>query len=87
MITVASGHNHTGAMVENTDGSNSLYTWGRGDWGQLGTGHMRSYTTPKEVQGFNVAPPRPESEILMYKQNLDSAEESENDDSDSESEF
>lgn len=87
VITVASGHNHTGAMVENTDGSNSLYTWGRGDWGQLGTGNMRSYTTPQEVKGFNVAPPRPESEILMYKQNLDSAEESENGDSDSESEF
>ena len=68
VVTVASGHHHTGAVVESEEGRNDLYLWGRGDWGQLGTGDMRSYTKPKRVEGFHVAPARPESEVLMYKQ-------------------
>jgi len=81
VTTVAAGYNHTGALVENKDSTSSLYIWGRGDWGQLGTGNMRSHTVPQRVKEFNAALARPKSEALMYKQNLESrdAAESEND--------
>jgi hypothetical protein len=38
VTTVTCGSWHTGAVDE--DGN--LYTWGRGDWGQLGNGSVRS---------------------------------------------
>jgi alpha-tubulin suppressor-like RCC1 family protein len=75
VTTVSAGHNHTGAVVESAEkGESSLYLWGRGDWGQLGNGDLRSCTKPQEVKELSVAPPRPENEALMYKQDLDAAD-------------
>ena len=53
VATVAAGEDHAGAVAE--DGR--LFLWGRGDWGQLGTGDGRSHWTPRVVDGVNVAPP------------------------------
>ncbi|ABO94317.1 predicted protein, partial [Ostreococcus lucimarinus CCE9901] len=51
VTTVSAGHNHTGAVVESAEkGESSLYLWGRGDWGQLGNGDLRSCTKPQEVK-------------------------------------
>lgn len=79
VTAVAAGFNHTGAVVE-ANGRSNLYLWGRGDLGQLGTGDGRSYSTPKIVKGLAVAPPRDESECLMYQQVLDNFGEEDADD-------
>ena len=69
VVAVAAGHNHTGAIVEeSSDKASKLYVWGRGDWGQLGTGEGRSYSAPRRIESFDVAPPLAEDEARMYKQ-------------------
>ena len=69
--TVAAGHDNS-AAVGSTSGRR-LYTWGRGETGQLGTGDGRSHWRPTLVQGFSVAPPRdvvrPVQHIKHKKQN------------------
>ena len=69
VTAVAAGHNHTGAIVEcAVEGATRLYMWGRGDWGQLGTGEGRSYSVPRLVDSFRVAPPLEEHETRAYQQ-------------------
>lgn len=53
VATVATGEDHSGAV----SAGGGLYLWGRGDWGQLGTGDGRSHWLPRAVTGVNVAPP------------------------------
>lgn len=53
VATVATGEDHSGAV----SAGGGLYLWGRGDWGQLGTGDGRSHWQPRAVNGVNVAPP------------------------------
>ena len=48
---------------------------------------MRSYTKPKRVEGFHVAPARPESEVLMYKQTEMPQEEDSPQDDDNETDM
>ena len=63
LATVAVGEDHTGAVA--ADGR--LFLWGRGDWGQLGTGDARSHWMPKLVNGVSVAPPVSAEKFLGFK--------------------
>jgi len=63
LATVAVGEDHTGAVAE--DGR--LFLWGRGDWGQLGTGDARSHWAPRLVRGVSVAPPVPARTFLGFR--------------------
>jgi hypothetical protein len=46
--------------------SGQLYLWGRGDWGQLGTGDGRSHWRPRAVSGINVVPPVAANKYLGF---------------------
>lgn len=63
LATVATGEDHTGAVGE----AGQLYLWGRGDWGQLGTGDGRSHWQPQVVSGVSVAPPAEPESYLGFK--------------------
>ena len=62
VATVACGEDHTGAVLS----GGGLYLWGRGDWGQLGTGDGRSHWKPRAVRGVNVAPPVSAERFLAF---------------------
>ena len=61
--TVAVGEDHSAAVAE--DGRRAL--WGRGDWGQLGTGDARSHFAPRLVAGVSVAPPVAPEKFLGFR--------------------
>jgi hypothetical protein len=63
LATVAVGEDHSGAVAE--DGR--LFLWGRGDWGQLGTGDARSHFAPRLVRGVSVAPPVAPENFLGFR--------------------
>jgi len=50
---LSAGDWHSGAIAQN----GTLFTWGRGDCGQLGHGDDKSRWCPKEVEGFKVIHP------------------------------
>lgn len=56
---VVCGEDHSGAVGR----AGELYLWGRGDWGQCGTGDNRSHWQPKRVPGVAVAPAKSSSDI------------------------
>lgn len=76
LATVAVGEDHSGAV--GTDGR--LFLWGRGDWGQLGTGDARSHWKPRLVNGVNVAPAVAPERFLGFKVSEDPAESDAEDD-------
>ena len=53
VVCISAGDWHNGAITH--DGQ--LYTWGRGDCGQLGHGDDRNRWTPKRVEGYRVVHP------------------------------
>eukprot|EP00892_Ulva_mutabilis_P005235 jgi/Ulvmu1/3083/UM015_0123.1 len=53
VTTVTCGSWHTGAVDE----EGNLYTWGRGDWGQLGNGSRFGSKVPQRLHCFTVAHP------------------------------
>ena len=63
LATVAVGEDHSAAVAE--DGR--LFLWGRGDWGQLGTGDARSHFAPRLVAGVSVAPPVAPEKFLGFR--------------------
>jgi len=72
LATVAVGEDHSAAVAE--DGR--LFLWGRGDWGQLGTGDARSHFAPRLVAGVSVAPPVAPEKFLGFRGGASGAEES-----------
>ena len=76
VATVSVGEDHSGAVAE--DGR--LFLWGRGDWGQLGTGDARSHFTPRLVEGVSVAPPVAPERFLGFRGGRAGAAAEESDD-------
>ena len=72
LATIAVGEDHSGAVAE--DGR--LFLWGRGDWGQLGTGDARSHFAPRLVRGVSVAPPVAPENFLGFRGGAAGADES-----------
>ena len=67
LATVDCGEDHTGAVGD----SGRLYLWGRGDWGQLGSGDGRSHWSPAPVNGVSVAPPVAREHFRAYDRACD----------------
>ena len=67
LATVDCGEDHTGAVA----GNGRLYLWGRGDWGQLGSGDGRSHRVPAPVNGVSVAPPVAREHFRGYNHECD----------------
>ena len=61
-VFTPASEDHTGAVLS----GGGLYLWGRGDWGQLGTGDGRSHWKPRAVRGVNVAPPVSAERFLAF---------------------
>lgn len=53
LSAVVCGKDHSGAVSKGGD----LYTWGRGEYGQLGNGTDKGSTTPCRVPHFRVVHP------------------------------
>ncbi len=49
---IAISRYHSGAIVTDSLGNDSLYMWGSNDYGQLGLGNKTDYTTPQRVAFF-----------------------------------
>ena len=67
LVTVDCGEDHTGAVGD----AGRLYLWGRGDWGQLGSGDGRSHWSPAPVNGVSVAPPVAREHFRAYDRACD----------------
>ncbi len=46
------GRYHSGAVLTDIDGNDHVYTWGKNNTGQLGTGFNYTYTEPTEITSF-----------------------------------